>query len=72
MPDALRFRLTEEEVEEIHAAKKFEPLFPMSFVYNYKGGQEYSTSLGVGNNQQYQMTAWVDGPLKDGSWPIHE
>lgn len=72
MPDALKIRLSEKEVSDIHAAKSFQPLFPVSFLYNFRGDQPYTTSMGLGQNQQYQMAAWVDGPLRGGGWPLHE
>lgn len=72
MPDALKIRLTDEEVRAIQGAAPFKPLFPMSFLFNFKGDQEYNTSLTASDNQQYQMTAWIDAPVTSGAFPLHE
>ena len=71
MPEALKVRLTDEEVKAIQGAAPFNPLFPMKFLYNFKGDQEYNTSLTASNNQQYQMTAWIDAPVRSGGFQLH-
>ncbi|KAI5210580.1 Aldo/keto reductase [Aureobasidium subglaciale] len=68
MPDALRITLTPEEVAKVQDAASFDPLFPMSFLYNYDGSQKYSTKLTPAHNQQYQMAAWINAPPKQGTY----
>jgi hypothetical protein len=65
MPDALRTKLSKEEVEMIQNAAHFDPLFPMNFLFNYKGTQPYSLAHTAAHNQQYQMAAWIDAPPKN-------
>jgi len=64
MPEALRIRLSREDIDAIHDASPFDPRFPMNFLYNYMGGQKYDLSLTAANNQQYQMGAWIETPPK--------
>ncbi|KAK7422969.1 hypothetical protein QQX98_001259 [Neonectria punicea] len=64
MPEAVRIRLSKDDIETIHQVSRFDPMFPMKFLYNYKGGQEYHLGLTAANNQQYQMGAWINAPPK--------
>jgi len=64
MADALKFKLSKEEIAEIHKASEFEPLFPQSFLFNFRGDQPYNLSFTASNNQQYQMSSWIDAPPK--------
>ncbi|VUC30965.1 unnamed protein product, partial [Clonostachys rosea] len=64
MPDALGVVLSASDVDAIHEASPFDPGFPMKFLYNYKGGQQYNLQLTAANNQHYQMGAWIDTPPK--------
>ena len=64
MPDALRIKLSPEEIVAIQKAAPFNPMFPMKFLFNYKGNQEYNLTHTAANNQQYQMAAWIDAPPK--------
>jgi hypothetical protein len=64
MPDALRIKLSKEDIAAIQDAAPFNPLFPMKFLFNYKGNQNYSLSHTAAHNQQYQMAAWIDAPPK--------
>ena len=64
MPDALRVKLSKEDIRAIQGAAPFNPLFPMSFLFNFRGNQEYNLSLTAAHNQQYQMAAWIDAPPK--------
>ncbi|KAG2167703.1 hypothetical protein VTO58DRAFT_106590 [Aureobasidium pullulans] len=68
MPDALRITLTPEEIAKIQDAAPFDPLFPMSFLYNYDGKQRYTTKLTPAHNKQYQMAAWINAPPKQGGF----
>jgi hypothetical protein len=65
MPDALGIKLSEEDIKAIQSAVPFNPLFPMSFLFNYKGGQDYNLRHTAQHNQQYQMAAWIDAPPKN-------
>jgi hypothetical protein len=64
MADALRLKLSKGEIHTIQAAGDFTPLFPVNFLYNFRGDQAYDLSLTAANNQQYQMAAWIDAPPK--------
>lgn len=64
MADALSIVLTKEEINTIHEVSDFEPLFPIPFLYNFRRDQPYNLSLTPGNQQQYQMGAWIDAPPK--------
>lgn len=66
MGDALRLKLSKEEIRTIQAAGDFTPLFPVNFLYNFRGDQDYDLTLTAANNQQYQMAAWIDAPPKQG------
>ncbi|KAF2137080.1 uncharacterized protein K452DRAFT_362117 [Aplosporella prunicola CBS 121167] len=61
LPDALRISLSRADVAKIHAAARFDPLFPMSFLLNYRGDKEFHLGLGTADVQQYQMAAWISG-----------
>jgi hypothetical protein len=69
MPDALRIKLSKEEIRTIQAAGTFTPLFPVNFLFNFRGDQDYDLSLTAANNEQYQMSAWIDAPPKQ---PVSE
>jgi hypothetical protein len=64
MPEALHVQLSDEDIDAIHGAAPFDPLFPMNFLFNFMGGQDYSLRLTAAHNQQYQMAAWIDAPPK--------
>ena len=64
MPDALRVKLSDDDVRAIHGAADFNPMFPLNFLFNYKRNQPYSLRHTAAHQQQYQMTAWVDAPPK--------
>lgn len=64
MPAALEVRLTDEDVKAIHEASPFEPLFPMNFLFNFRGDQPYHLGLTERDNQQYQISAVIGGAPK--------
>lgn len=64
MAAALEVRLTDEEIKSVHEASPFDPLFPMSFLFNFRGNQPYHLGLTERDNQQYQMAARIGGPPK--------
>jgi hypothetical protein len=66
MPAAIQSTLSRADIERIYAANPLNPLFPMKFLYTYKGGQEYHLGLTAKHNQQYQMAAWINAPPKQG------
>lgn len=68
MPDALQIRLKPEEIREIHEASQFKPLFPVDFLYNYRGDQPYHLGLTAKDVEQYQMAARIDCPPKQAPW----
>ena len=72
MADALRIKLTDEEVKKIQGAKPFKAQFPVDFLFNFKGDQDYNTRLTAADNQQYQMAAWIDAPPKQGVYEPHD
>ena len=72
MPDALGIKLTEEEITAIQAAASFTPLFPTNFLFNFRGDQPYTTKLTASDNQQYQMSSWIDAPVKGGGFVVRE
>lgn len=64
MSDALVIKLSPEDVKAIQEAAPFKPLFPVDFLYNFRGDQPWNLNYTAGNQQQYQMAAWVDAPPK--------
>lgn len=64
MPDALRVKLSKEDIDRIHEASPYDPGFPMSFFYPSTSSQKYDLSLTPKNHQHIQMAAWVDTPPK--------
>jgi len=64
MPKAVSIKLSKDDMNAIQNAAPFNPLFPMNFLYNFKGGQEYNLRLTAAHNQQYQMAAWISAPPK--------
>jgi hypothetical protein len=57
---ALSVKLSSEEIEEIHDAAPFTPLFPNNFLFECK----YNTHLTVADQVHYQMATWIDAPPK--------
>ena len=69
MPEALRIALSREEVAEIQGAAEFQPQFPMSFLFNYNGDQNYHLGLTAADVSQLRL--WIQAPPKPlvSSWP---
>jgi hypothetical protein len=64
-------KLSTEEIDEIHGAAPFNPLFPNSFLFEKK----YDLRLTAADQVHYQMATWIDAPPKQpvseiSSWPI--
>lgn len=66
MSSILEISLTNEEAHRIIDAAEFDPLYPLNFVYNYKGGQPYHLGLTTRHSQQYAMSAYVNAPTRQG------
>jgi aryl-alcohol dehydrogenase-like predicted oxidoreductase len=64
MPEALNIALSDNDLKAIHEASPFEPLFPMNFLFNFRGDQPYNLKLTATDCQQYQMAARIGGPPK--------
>ena len=71
MPEALKIKLTQEEVASIQKAKTFTPLFPTNFLFNFRNDTDYNVRMTAADNQQYQMAAWIDAPPKQPSYEPH-
>ncbi|KAF1961213.1 Aldo/keto reductase [Byssothecium circinans] len=61
LPAALSIKLSTEEIDEIHGAAPFTPLFPQRFLF---GDEGYNTRLTVADQVNYKMAAWLDAPSK--------
>jgi hypothetical protein len=71
LPAAMSVKLSTEEIDEIHGAAPFNPLFPNSFLFEKK----YDLRLTAADQVHYQMATWIDAPPKQpvseiSSWPI--
>ncbi|KAM5358380.1 hypothetical protein ACJZ2D_015333 [Fusarium nematophilum] len=64
LPDAVRVRLTREDIDAIHEASPYDPGFPMSFLFGYTAPRKYDLSLTPADIDQYNMWAWFDAPPK--------
>jgi hypothetical protein len=64
MPDAVRIRLSREDVAKIHEAGSFEPLFPIPFLYNFRGDQSYHLGLTAADVQQVSSAVRIGAPPK--------
>ncbi|KAH7138456.1 NADP-dependent oxidoreductase domain-containing protein [Dendryphion nanum] len=69
MPEALRIKLSSEEIAEIHNAKAFDPLFPNTFLF--ANNQRYHTRLTVADQTNIQMSCWIDAPPKQSPYEPH-
>ncbi|KAH6616475.1 NADP-dependent oxidoreductase domain-containing protein [Boeremia exigua] len=61
IPNALNIQLSNEEIDRIHNAAPFDPLFPNTFLFANKG---YNTRLTAADQTNYQMTTWINAPPK--------
>ncbi|RYO96016.1 hypothetical protein DL764_007553 [Monosporascus ibericus] len=57
LPGALRIKLSKEEIERIHDAAPFNPLFPHTFLF-----EKYNTGRTAADQVNYHMAAWIDAP----------
>lgn len=61
IPDALAIELSNEEIDDIHNAGTFDPLFPNTFLF---AGRKYNTRLNASDQTNYQMSTWINAPAK--------
>jgi|SRR5690242_1847313 len=61
IPHALNIQLSNEEIDEIHNAAPFNPLFPNTFLF---GAEKYNTRLTAADQTNYQMATWINAPPK--------
>ncbi|KAK3651226.1 hypothetical protein LTR56_002084 [Elasticomyces elasticus] len=64
MPDALRIKLSPEDIKQIHEASPLVPQFPMDFLFRYGAEVPYNTRLTAADVSQSQMACWFDAPPK--------
>ncbi|KAH7165193.1 NADP-dependent oxidoreductase domain-containing protein [Dactylonectria macrodidyma] len=64
LPDAVRVKLTREDIDAIHEASPYDPGFPMSFLFSYGKHRKYDLSLTAADTESYNMWAWFDAPPK--------
>ncbi|KAE8333045.1 NADP-dependent oxidoreductase domain-containing protein [Aspergillus sergii] len=64
LPDALRVRLSTDEINAIQNAAHFDPLFPNNYYFPYENGRGYSLRLTVADQKNYRSGAWIDAPPK--------
>lgn len=67
IPGALEVQLSEEEIDAIHNAGTFDPLFPTSFLFAGKG---YNTKLNAADQTNYQMATWINAPPKQAPYEL--
>ena len=65
MPEALRIKLSREDIDAIHEVAPLHPRFPMGFLYMFKTDQKYDLTLTAANSGHYHMGAWIDTPPKN-------
>lgn len=71
MPDALRIKLSEQDIQQIHEAAPLNPLFPTNFLFNFRNDQPYNLNMTAAENQQYQMAAVIDAPPRQQPYKPH-
>ncbi|KAF5981880.1 alcohol dehydrogenase [Fusarium coicis] len=62
MPEAMKIELSKEEIDEIHEASPYNPGYPINFT-QYMQPVKYDLSRTPADNQEYQMSAWIDALL---------
>ncbi|TKA65197.1 hypothetical protein B0A55_09855 [Friedmanniomyces simplex] len=72
MPDALRIKLSPEEIRQVHEASPLVPQFPMNFLFSYGSNVPYNTHLTGADVSQSQMACWYDAPPKQPSYQPRE
>ena len=64
MEEHLKVQLSASDVHAVYEASPLDPLFPMNFLFNFRGDQPYHLGLTSKDNQQYQMAARINAPPK--------
>ncbi|KAJ9144488.1 Aldo/keto reductase [Pleurostoma richardsiae] len=72
LPDAARVKLLDEDIDAIHNAAPFNPLFPNNFFFQCKDGRGYKLGLTPADHGQYQMAAWIDAPPRRPPYKPHD
>ncbi|KZV69959.1 Aldo/keto reductase [Peniophora sp. CONT] len=70
MNDALRVKLSKEEVAAIHEVSAFVPQFPVSFNYAAEV-RPYSARHTAADVENLRLAAWIDAPAKQPSYEPH-
>lgn len=60
--DPLTIDLSSEDLETIDQATTFNPLFPMTFLYEFGGDRKYNLSLTAADNFMTRMAVQIDVP----------
>ncbi|KAH8587365.1 NADP-dependent oxidoreductase domain-containing protein [Bisporella sp. PMI_857] len=60
--DGLSIEMSQQDLDFIDGAIPFNPLFPMTFLYEFGGDRKYNVSLTPADNFQYRMAAYIDSP----------
>ncbi|CZR57761.1 related to voltage-gated shaker-like K+ channel, subunit beta/KCNAB [Phialocephala subalpina] len=60
--DSLSVALTQEDLNFVDSAVPFNPIFPMTFLYEFGGDRKYNLSLTAADNFLYRMAAQMDHP----------
>jgi hypothetical protein len=58
----LSITLSQKDLDGIDDVVPFNPLFPMTFLYEFGGDRKYNLSLTAADNAQYRMAAQMDHP----------
>jgi len=62
MPDALRVKLSKDELDQIYEASPLNPHFPMNFLFHSRGEQAYHLGFNAADCQRDQMAAYINAP----------
>ena len=62
IPEALKIILTPQDVKAIHNVDPLKPLFPVDFLFNFRGNQSYRLGLTDADNHHIQMAVRIGRP----------
>ena len=60
--DSLLIDLTQGDLDNVDEATTFNPLFPMTFLYEFGGDRKYNLSLTASDNFMTRMAVHIDVP----------
>jgi hypothetical protein len=60
--DSLQVNLTQEDLDTIDGAITFNPLFPMTFFYEFGGDRKYNLSLTASDTFMTRKSVQIDSP----------